>query len=183
VSPPEAGRSRARLVVTAAAASLWFALVFFAAIPGLLLWAAGVPLRPDPGAPLWLGAALALLAQGVVVLHVADFVRVGHGTHAPLVPPQRLVQRGLYRWTRNPMYLLYGVVILGEALAWRSAVLLAYAAGFWLLTHLYVVGLEEKFLQRRFGGEYAAYCREVPRWLPRLRGGRARLEVAKGGRP
>ncbi len=163
-----AARGPAQLAATAVAASLWFALVFFAAIPGLLLYATGRRLRPPPGAALWVGAALALLAQGVVVFHVVAFVREGRGTHAPLLPPQKLVRRGLYRLLRNPMYLLYAVVILGEAIAWRSGVLLAYAAGFWLLCHVYVVGLEEKFLRRRFGAEYETYCREVPRWLPRL---------------
>lgn len=173
MSPELVARSRARLVVTAVAASLWFALVFFAAIPGLLLYATGTPLLPPPGVALWLGAALVVACQGVVVRHVAAFVGEGRGTHAPLLPPQRLVRRGLYRHLRNPMYLLYAGVILGEAIAWRSPVLLAYLVAFWLLTHVYVVGLEEKFLRRRFGAEFEAYCREVPRWLPRAQVGRS----------
>ena len=167
MSPEPVPRSRARLVAIAVAASLWFALVFFVALPGLVLYATGTPLLPPPGAALWIGAGLALACHAVVVHHVVAFVGEGRGTHAPLVPPQRLVRRGLYRRMRNPMYLLYAGVILGEAIAWRSPVLLAYVAGFWLLTHVYVVGLEEKFLRRRFGAEFEAYCREVPRWLPR----------------
>ncbi len=170
MSRSETDRGPARLAASAVAASLWFALVFFAAIPALLLCATGRELWPPPGASVWIGAALALLAQGVVVFHVVAFVREGHGTHAPLLPPQRLVRRGLYRRLRNPMYLLYAFVILGEAIAWRSGALLAYAAAFWLLCHVYVVGLEEKFLRRRFGAEYEVYCREVPRWLPRFGG-------------
>jgi protein-S-isoprenylcysteine O-methyltransferase Ste14 len=173
VSPEAVRRNGARLVAAAVAASLWFALVFFVTIPGLLLYTTGTPLLPPPGLALWLGAALSVACYGVVVRHVAAFVGEGRGTHAPLLPPQKLVRRGLYRRMRNPMYLLYAGVILGEAIAWCSPVLLAYVLAFWLLTHAYVVGLEEKFLRRRFGAEFETYCREVPRWLPRWRVARA----------
>ncbi len=53
-------------------------------------------------------------------------------------------------------------MILGGAIAWRSGVLLAYVAGFWLLCHVCVVGLEEKFLRRRFSAEFEAYRPRCP---------------------
>ena len=43
-----------------------------------------------------------------------------------------------------------------------------YAAGFFTLFHLFVLLYEEPTLRRQFGAEYDAYCRRVPRWLPRL---------------
>jgi protein-S-isoprenylcysteine O-methyltransferase Ste14 len=95
-------------------------------------------------------------------------VRVGRGTQAPLDPPQELVLGGPYRWIRNPMYLLYAGIVLGEAILYRSPALLAYAGAFWLLMHVYVVGVEEKALERRFGAAYTSYCRHAGRWLPRL---------------
>ena len=95
------------------------------------------------------------------------FVREGRGTHAPFDPPRALVRSLFYRRTRNPMYLLYVVVLAGEALAWRSLALAAYAAAFALLVHVFVVCVEEPGLRRRFGAAYAAYCAEVPRWLLR----------------
>lgn len=156
------------LALRSGAASLWFAAMFFVAFPAALLWAGGSLDWPEPGAPLVAGAALAVAAQVVVAAHVAAFVRQGRGTHAPFEPPRSLVESGLYRHLRNPMYLLYVLVIAGEALAFRSALLWAYAGGFWLLAHVYVVGVEEKALRRRFGDAYDAYCLRVPRWLPRL---------------
>jgi protein-S-isoprenylcysteine O-methyltransferase Ste14 len=162
-------RSPMSLGLRTALAHLWFALNFFLAFPALVLFAAGVSLWPPAG-------ALSLLAVAVIVLaHVAlfgllvAFVRVGRGTQAPLDPPRELVVRGLYLRVRNPMYLLYVVIVLGEALLYRSFALLGYALAFWLLTHSYVVWVEERALTQRFGAAYTEYCHRVGRWLPRLR--------------
>jgi protein-S-isoprenylcysteine O-methyltransferase Ste14 len=58
-------------------------------------------------------------------------------------------------------------VVLGQALFHRSTALVAYLLGFALFVHLAVVFYEEPTLRRKFGEDYAAYLREVPRWLPR----------------
>jgi protein-S-isoprenylcysteine O-methyltransferase Ste14 len=60
-------------------------------------------------------------------------------------------------------------VLLGEALVFRSAPILAWCAFFFLGNTLYFVVSEEPGLERRFGEDYRRYKREVPRWLPRLR--------------
>jgi protein-S-isoprenylcysteine O-methyltransferase Ste14 len=65
------------------------------------------------------------------------------------------------------MYLAVGLVLLGEALLFESLPLLAYASLIGMLFHLFVVFYEEPTLKRKFGAEYEAYCRAVPRWLPR----------------
>lgn len=148
-------------------AHLWFALNFFVAFPALVLFATGTPLAPPPGPGRALGFALIALAHVPLGFLLVAFVREGRGTQAPLDPPRELVQRGLYRWVRNPMYLAYFAIVLGEALLYRSFALLAYGAAFALLTHFYVVRFEEPALGRRFGEAYAGYRRRVPRWLPR----------------
>ena len=165
-------RSAASLGLRSALAYLWFALNFFLAIPALLLYASGAGLRPAPGAFALLGAAVIALAHLALLFLIVAFVRAGRGTQFPLDPPRELVLRGPYRWIRNPMYLLYSGIVLGEAILYRSPALLAYAGAFWLLTHIYVVGVEEKTLKNRFGAAYADYCRRAGRWLPRLRGRR-----------
>ncbi|MBM4117948.1 isoprenylcysteine carboxylmethyltransferase family protein [bacterium] len=100
-----------------------------------------------------------------------DLARHGRGTPAPSAAPQRLVVRGLYRLTRNPMYLAVLTLIFAWALLFRSTILLGYgllvAAGF----QLFVCGDEEPPLRARFGRECAAYCAQVGRWLPRRRPG------------
>jgi protein-S-isoprenylcysteine O-methyltransferase Ste14 len=64
-------------------------------------------------------------------------------------------------------------VIWAIALHVASLGVALYAAAITALAHVLVVHVEEPELRARFGPRYDAYCRRVPRWLPRL--GRARL--------
>lgn len=94
-----------------------------------------------------------------------DFAAFGRGTPSPTHPPQQLVVRGLYRFSRNPMYVGVSAVVFGEALYFGSGNQLVYAccvlAGF----HVRVITGEEKTLRRMFGASYEAYCERVPRWV------------------
>lgn len=151
----------------------WRALFAFLAMPGLVAFAA-------PALWLWrLGrlqivkpAGLALLAAGTIGLLwcVRDFYVQGRGTLAPWSPPRRLVVVGLYRFSRNPMYIAVLLIILGWAATTATPSLFAYAAAIALAFHLRVVYGEEPWLARTHGEAWTSYVREVPRWLgPRRR--------------
>jgi protein-S-isoprenylcysteine O-methyltransferase Ste14 len=149
-------------------ALLWFSLMFFVMFPAGVLWWSGADLwPPPPGANRWGGAGILLIAHLLLIGPVRAFIVDGRGTQLPIAPPGFLVLGGLYTRVRNPMYLLYLLIVLGEAVLYRSAALAGYAAFFFALEHAYVVGVEEKQLLRRFGADYAAYCARVGRWLPR----------------
>ena len=79
----------------------------------------------------WLGLAVCLFALGVAlyVRAVWDFAVLGKGTPAPIDAPKRLVVRGIYRYSRNPLYIAMLTLIAGWAAFFGTAVLLAYAAG------------------------------------------------------
>jgi len=66
------------------------------------------------------------------------------------------------------MYLGAGLALAGAALLYGSAGLWAYAGGFLVLMHFFVVLYEEPTLRGIFGGDYEAYCRRVHRWWPGL---------------
>jgi protein-S-isoprenylcysteine O-methyltransferase Ste14 len=66
------------------------------------------------------------------------------------------------------MYLGAAVALGAASLYYQSLALLAFTAGFLLVTHLFVIGYEEPALRRTFGEQYDTYCRDVRRWLPRL---------------
>jgi protein-S-isoprenylcysteine O-methyltransferase Ste14 len=114
-----------------------------------------------------LGGALIVLAAPLFFRFLAGFVREGHGTPAPIAPPQHLVVGGPFRWVRNPGYVAVVSLVVGQALLFGSGAVLAWAAFLAVAFHLFVVLYEEPTLRRQFGEEYEAYCREVPRWLPR----------------
>ena len=112
-------------------------------------------------------AAIALFATGLAILVwcFRDFVVRGRGTPAPYDPPRALVVQGLYRFTRNPMYLGIVIALLGEAIWTWSGALLLYAALVGLAFHLRVVIYEEPKLTELFGDEFGEYRGRVRRWL------------------
>ena len=120
----------------------------------------------------WLAALPSVLGFAVALRCVWDFGWTGHGTPAPIVPPQRLVVVGFYRHARNPMYLGLAVGWIGLWIVFGRAKLfsIAAAAAVALGVHLFVILYEEPTLRRKFGDDYEAYCRNVSRWWPRLKG-------------
>lgn len=123
---------------------------------------------PSSWGPLQiLSLALLLLGIGTYTRCVWDFARGGRGTPSPFEPPRILVLRGLYRNVRNPLYLGYFAVLLGESAFFESWSLMRYAAVFFLTAHLVVVLYEEPHLGRKFGKAYDNYRKSVRRWLPR----------------
>jgi len=116
-----------------------------------------------------LGAALIVAGTVVLVYAFVLFVTAGVGTPAPVAPTERLVVSGLYRYVRNPMYLAVIATIVGQGLLLGRIVLLFYALAVGLAFSVFVRGHEEPTLSHRYGAEYEAYRRAVPRWWPRLR--------------
>ena len=119
------------------------------------------------------GLAVLVFAVGASIYAwcVWDFATFGRGTPAPIDAPKRLVVRGLYRVTRNPMYVGVLTVILGWAVLYRSRALALYALAIWCCFESFVLLYEEPHLRRVLGSEYDAYRARVGRWLPRVGGG------------
>ena len=119
--------------------------------------------------PFWTSMVPALMSVILSTWTMALFLRWGgDGTPAPWDPPSQLVIRGPYRYVRNPMIL--GVILMLIALGTYlgSLLILGWALTFLLLNNLYFSRIEEPQLLRRFGAPYAAYCRAVRRWVPRI---------------
>lgn len=130
------------------------------AVPVFWLWRTG---RLHPVHPI----GLALLACGTAALLwcVRDFYVSGKGTLAPWSPPTRLVIVGLYRYSRNPMYVCVALILFGWAITFGSIALLAYACFVVVAFHLRVTLGEEPWLRRTHGDTWNEYVARVPRWL------------------
>jgi protein-S-isoprenylcysteine O-methyltransferase Ste14 len=159
-------RKPARAVTSLA----WFVVMggtFGCLLPYLLGdWRLGRPL------PYWgiaRAAGVLLICAGLVPV-VQSFIEFfkASGTPVPVASPPRLVVTGFFRYVRNPIYVGFLIILIGQALLFGSLGMLEYAAVAWCIGAAAARWYEEPVLARRFGAEYQAYRRAVPAWLPRL---------------
>ncbi len=135
-------------------------------VPWLLLQGSGGAVLLLPS--IWMvGFLPLLLGVGLYLWCAGTFTLIGKGTPAPIDAPKVLVIQGPYHWVRNPMYIAVLSVVIGEAILFRSFLLLGYALLVGLVVHMFVVFVEEPSLRRQFENSYETYLRTVPRWLPR----------------
>jgi Phospholipid methyltransferase len=123
--------------------------------------------EPDPRAVAW---SLALVISGLWLRgYASGYVKKN----------QELTTTGPYAWVRNPLYLGSILIAAGFAVALLSwAVALALAVMF-VAIYVPVIVSEERFLRSTFPG-FDAYCRQVPRLIPRLRPAPGVPEMEKG---
>lgn len=133
--------------------------------------AAGVILDGDsPGwhhlaDPLRFAGILVGLAGLVLIAICLGLFRRFRTRPEPWQPDQALIASGVYRFSRNPMYLGMALLCLGIAMLFESLLgILFLGVTLVVITH-YVVAREEAYLARRFGAEYDAYRAKVRRWL------------------
>jgi protein-S-isoprenylcysteine O-methyltransferase Ste14 len=112
---------------------------------------------------VWLGVLF--VAAGFAV-GVAGFVECQRCRTSvrPDRPSATVVSTGIFRYTRNPMYLGFTIGQLGAALLLGSAWVLLLLVPAVLVTAS-IIGREEMYMERRFGEAYLAYKASVPRWV------------------
>lgn len=135
----------------------------------LLLLLPGPAVLPDPFVAALLGLLVAGTGQVVRGTTIGlEYIVRGGRNHR--VYADALVTEGLFRHTRNPMYVGKFFMVLGAGIAsnrWPS--LLAITAAYAFMYQAITLA-EEAYLREKFGAAFDEYCRDVPRWRPRLRG-------------
>ena len=143
-------------------------LVVFAVVAGFMWLAAKVAPATSFPFPARQIIALGMVAVGVgvAVAGVVSF-RLAKTTVNPLKPEtaSSLVVTGIYRVTRNPMYLGALIVLIGWAVFLSNALALILAGTFVLYLNRFQIIPEEKALTARFGSEFSDYCAKVRRWI------------------
>ncbi len=121
------------------------------------------------GRPAFVPWALPLLAWGFLQYKLIGRYRglLACGGPGMDTMPERILEQGPYRFTRNPMYLGHLIFLIGLAFTFWSwfAVILLAARAIWF--HCRVLG-DERRLQAAFGANYDAYRARVTRWIPYL---------------
>ena len=112
----------------------------------------------------YLGAALIAIGVIISATGAGTFRRAG----TPVKPFERstaLVTHGIYRFTRNPMYLGLLFVLIGAAIAFGTLSPWFPIPLFFLVVRTQFIRGEEEFLEGIFGADYLAYKQRVRRWF------------------
>ncbi len=114
----------------------------------------------------WAYRTVFLLAVGLIGSGVMSF-KNAQTTVNPTRPENAssVVTSGIYRWSRNPMYLGFLMILLAFVLKLSNPITLLVLPIFVLFMNRFQIRPEERALNRLFGEEYLAYCQKVRRWI------------------
>jgi protein-S-isoprenylcysteine O-methyltransferase Ste14 len=134
-----------------------------------LMWLLARVLPPMalPQLPTFVAVA-ALLVVGLLLLILSGALFAKRGTTVNPMAPQAastLVTTGIYRVTRNPMYVGCYFMLIAWGIFLSNLFSLAFSACFILYMNRFQIGPEERALESTFGAAYMAYKARVRRWL------------------
>jgi protein-S-isoprenylcysteine O-methyltransferase Ste14 len=125
-------------------------------------------LLPGVDLPAWVewgvGGLLVVAGLGLLMWFNRLFSRSGTAVE-PWKPTTAIVTDGPYRFTRNPAYLGMAVTYIGIAVLSSAVWVLLPLPVVLAVIDRGVIAREERYLERKFGGEYLAYRRTVRRWI------------------
>lgn len=140
-------------------------VVVFLTVGVMILLNAEAPLMQIVAPPFnWAGLLPLAVGIGIANWHARLFRRLGTNINT-FGEPGTLTMDGLFRRTRNPMYLGMFVFLIGVACALGSLSVFVGPLGFFVLADRYYIPIEEKAMALKFGDAYAVYQRAVRRWV------------------
>jgi protein-S-isoprenylcysteine O-methyltransferase Ste14 len=137
--------------------------ILLVAMVGVRVFAPGSELLIAWPHHLW-GVALAVLGAATT-LGAAGYFRRVETNIVTFDDPTKLVTKGLFRLTRNPMYLGFAFVLFGAGVALGGGHALIFPFIFVAAAQFWYIPFEERAMSRTFGEAYEDYRRRVPRWL------------------
>jgi len=116
-----------------------------------------------------IGLLMIMMGQGLRILTIG-LAYISRGGRKRRIYAENLVTDGLFSHCRNPLYL--GNVLIVSGFLFVSGNLIGIIVGSlaFMIIYRLIVYSEESFLSAKFAENYAAFCADVPRWFPRLKG-------------
>lgn len=113
----------------------------------------------------YIGTIAFLIGFVIMLWCIISFAVKGRGTLSPMDPTKKLVISGLYKFSRNPMYVGVILILIGEVIFLRSVELGIYSLFVFVAFNIFTMLVEEPRLRKDFGEEYKRYCEDVRRWI------------------
>ena len=133
------------------------ALYFASELPPFVNW------------PSWqsqpIGALIFVLGMIGPVIAITQFRSVGTEVSPTSETNAKLVIAGIYRFTRNPMYLGLTIASLGIAVFFGRPLMFLTPLFVFAITNWIFIPFEEAKMRRQFGAEFDAYTKRVRRWM------------------
>lgn len=122
--------------------------------------------RPLVSGPFFAFFALAVGACGAgLLIHATNVHKRWNASHNTFDVPDALMTKGPFRFSRNPMYLGFVMVLLCVAMLANAPWAFAAPALFFLVSNIWYIPFEERLLRDKFGNAYCAYLQTTRRWF------------------
>ena len=135
----------------------------------LLFIIAGIVLNwlmPYPLGSSWGYLGLILVAGAIGgVYSSAQLFKKANTNVRPDQPTMCIVEDGLYRYSRNPMYLCFLIGYTGLSMLMDAPIMLLLTPGLWYVLDKKIIQKEEEYLEEKFGHQYLSFKKTVPRWF------------------
>jgi len=143
--------------------SAWYSMWAFHHISLALASFYGVWLVPVGKTFAFTGGSI-LFIIGVIILPMGmiEFRSLRRSTGQDI---SKLITTGIYRWSRNPQFIGWFLMLLGISLAGRSGFAFALTGVFAIVIYLYTVLLAEPYLESLYGEEYRLFKARTARWI------------------
>jgi protein-S-isoprenylcysteine O-methyltransferase Ste14 len=140
-------------------------VVFFGLlILGFILnWA--LPLAFIPKLPAEIAGIIIVVLGFLIGVSGIIVMRSAHTSPDPRKPTAALVEKGVFRYTRNPLYLSMFVLFVGIGVFMNVLWLILLFPLLFVVVERWAVKPEEFYLERTFGDAYLQYKKRVPRWI------------------
>jgi len=129
-------------------------LVLMGTIIASFIYSVFLPLKLGT---LWFYAGLSIYLVAMLFLTVAEVTYIS-------APEDKLLTKGVYRISRNPMWFGFFLILFGIGLACASWIYLLCAVVFVILQHI-LLGAEERWCLEKYGDAYREYMNRTPRWI------------------
>jgi protein-S-isoprenylcysteine O-methyltransferase Ste14 len=113
----------------------------------------------------WLAGGISILLGLALMLSAIQLFRRTGQDPAPWKSSPEIIAAGIYRWTRNPMYLAMGLLQGGIGLLADNLLIVALVPVTWIVIYWIAIRHEEQYLEGKFGSAYLDYKASVRRWI------------------
>lgn len=110
-------------------------------------------------------SGLIVVFGGITIMGKARDLFKKHNTTLAIEPATSLISEGIYKYTRNPMYIGMFLLLMGIAICFANLAALFSPFLFILMVSIIIIPKEEKMMQESFGETYEIYCSKVRRWF------------------